>query len=136
MNTTYFLNCVAGDVFGSKADPAIPQHYYVGLSTTEPSVDGSNVSEPSTGTGYGRVSLDGRLGEPDGGVVENSSSIDFNESTASWGTITHFVIYDAETVGEGNLLMYGELSAPRSVEASTIMTIRVGYLKLSALNPA
>ena len=69
-------------------------------------------------------------------MVENSSSIDFNESTASWGTITHFVIYDNETVGEGNLLMYGELSAPRSVEASTIMTIRVGYLKLSALNPA
>lgn len=24
MNTTYFLNCVAGNVFGSKADPAIP----------------------------------------------------------------------------------------------------------------
>ena len=46
MNTTYFLNCVAGNVFGSKADPAIPQHYYVGLSTTEPSIDGSNVSEP------------------------------------------------------------------------------------------
>ena len=41
MNTTYFLNCVAGNVFGSKADPAIPQHYYVGLSTTEPSIDGA-----------------------------------------------------------------------------------------------
>ena len=101
MNTTYFLNCVAGNVFGSKADPAIPQHYYVGLSTQSLPLTGAMSRSHPRVPGYGRVSLDGRLGEPSDGVVENSSSIDFNESTASWGTITHFVIYDNETVGEG-----------------------------------
>lgn len=46
-----------------------------------------------------------------------------------------FVIYDSATVGEGNLLMYGTLSTPRSVETATIMTIKEGYLSLSAQNP-
>ena len=39
------------------------------------------------------------------------------------------------TVGAGNLLMFGDLTTPRSVEKDTIMTIKTAYLKLSALNP-
>lgn len=134
MNTNYFLNCVAGNVFGTKTDPAIPTTYYIGLSTTTPNTNGSGVDEPSTDAGYARVQLT-TLSEPLDGVVTNSQAINFNESTASWGTITHFVIYDSPTVDSGNLLMYGELSTPRSVETDTIMTIKEGYLKLSAQNP-
>lgn len=59
--------------------------------------------------------------------------ITFNESTSAWGTVTHFVIYDAET--EGNLLMYGAFTQPRVVESATIMTIKENFLKLSVLNP-
>lgn len=134
MNTNYFLNCVAGNVFGTKTDPAIPTTYYIGLSTTTPNTNGSGVDEPSTDAGYARVQLT-TLSEPLDGVVTNSQAINFNESTASWGTITHFVIYDSPTVDSGNLLMYGKLSTPRSVETATIMTIKEGYLKLSAQNP-
>lgn len=134
MNTNYFLNCVAGNVFGTKTDPAIPTTYYIGLSTTTPNINGSGVNEPSADAGYARVQLT-TLSEPLDGVVTNSQAINFNESTSSWGTITHFVIYDSPTVESGNLLMYGELSTPRSVETATIMTIREGYLKLSAQNP-
>ena len=36
MNTTYFLNLVSGNVFGSKKSPAIPEKYYLGLSSTAP----------------------------------------------------------------------------------------------------
>ena len=32
MNTTYFLNCVAGNLFHTKNNPAIPAEYYIGLS--------------------------------------------------------------------------------------------------------
>lgn len=135
MNSTYFLNCVAGNVFGTKESPALPVQYYIGLSTTEPNVAGSGVTEPSTEAGYSRVELTS-LGEPSDGVVTNTLAINFDESTASWGTITHFVIYDSPTSGSGNLLMYGELTSPRSVETATIMTIKEGYLKLSVQNPA
>lgn len=133
MNTTHFLNRVAGNLFRTETTPAIPNEYYIGLSTTEPNMSGSNVSEPSSGAGYGRVLLD-NLGAPVNGVVTNTANINFEESTASWGTVTHFVIFDAE-IG-GNLLMYGALSTPRVVEAATVMTIRQDYLRLSAQNPA
>lgn len=133
MNTTHFLNRVAGNLFRTETDPAIPTEYYIGLSTTEPTMSGTNVSEPSTSSGYGRVLLD-NLSTPVNGVVTNTANINFEESTASWGTVTHFVIYDAEI--NGNLLMYGALSTPRVVEAATVMTIRQDYLRLSAQNPA
>lgn len=134
MNTTYFLNLTAGNIFGTKTTPAIPTKYYIGLSTTTPTLTGTNVTEPSAGAGYARVELT-NLSAPSGGVVTNNQAINFNESTANWGTITHFVIYDSDTVGGGNLLMYGALSTPRSVEAATIMTIKQGYLNLSVQNP-
>ena len=133
MNTTHFLDRIAGNLFRTQTSPSIPTEYYIGLSTTEPTATGTNVSEPATSAGYSRVLLN-NLSAPTNGVVTNTSNINFEESTSAWGTITHFVIYDAE-VG-GNLLMYGALSTPRVVEAATVMTIRQDYLKLSAQNPA
>ena len=130
MNTTYFLNLVSGNVYGTKKTPAIPDQYYIGLSSTAPSADGLNVTEPATG-GYQRVQLTG-LSEPTAGVVTNPTSISFPESTQSWGTVSYFVIFDAAT--EGNLLMYGALEEARTVEAATIMTLRANSLTLSVLN--
>ena len=133
MNTTYFLNLASGNLFQTKTTPAIPSRLYIGLSSTAPTLAGGNVNEPLTSAGYARVELTS-LSEPTDGVVTNEQAINFNESTASWGTITHFVIYDSDAVGSGNLLMYGALSTPRSVETATIMTIKEGYLNLSAQN--
>lgn len=133
MNTTYYLNLVAGNIFRTQETPKIPEKYYLGLSSTAPSLDGRGATEPGSGTGYKRVELT-NLSTPEGGVVTNNSAIDFDESTAEWGTMTHYVIYDAET--GGNLLMYGQLSTSRNVEAATIMTIKAGSLNLSVVNPA
>jgi len=135
MNTTYFLNLVSGNIFGTKHTPTIPTDYYIGLSTTAPNLSGTGDSEPSVDAGYKRIHLTS-LGEPVDGTITNTSAINFDESTADWGTITYYTIYDSGTVGDGNLLMFGELSTPRNVETATIMTIKEGYLKLSALNPA
>lgn len=135
MNTNYYLNCVAGNVFQTKITPALPEKYYLGLSTVEPTASGSNVSEPSAGAGYSRVELT-TLSAPTNGVVTNESAITFPKSTASWGTIPYFVIYDTATLGQGNLLMYGSLSTARSVEAATIMTIEAGDLNIAIQNPA
>ena len=135
MNTTYFLNCVSGNLFQTKVNPPIPTKYYIGLSTSAPNINGAGVNEPSTLTGYSRIELT-TLSEPVNGVVTNQQAINWDESISSWGVSTHFVIFYSSTVVEGNLLMYGELSTPRTVEAATIMTIKEGYLKLSAQNPA
>lgn len=129
------MNIVAGNVFRSKEEPAIPAKYYLGLSTTAPDLDGQNVTEPATDAGYARVELT-TLSAPTDGLVTNQQAVNFEESTNNRGTVTHFVIFDAAEANTGNLLMYGELTTPRTVETATIMTIKENYLKLSVQNPA
>lgn len=132
MTTTYFLNNIMGNVFTTKTDPALPINYYIGLSTSAPSLDGSGVSEPASSAGYARVRLS-NLSEPTNGVITNQSAVSFEESISDWGLITHFVIYDSLT--GGNLLMYDALSASRSVEAATVVTIKENSLQLTLANP-
>lgn len=133
MNTTYFLNQVMGNLFKTKETPALPSEYYIGLSSTAPNISGGNVTEPLSNSGYKRVKLE-NLSEPADGVITNEQAISFDESTANWGTMSHFVIYDALEVG--NLLMYDTLSTPRNVEAATIVTIKANSLTLTLSNPA
>lgn len=133
MNTTYFLNQVMGNLFKTKETPALPSEYYIGLSSTAPNISGGNVTEPLSNSGYRRVKLE-NLSEPADGVITNEQAISFDESTANWGTMSHFVIYDA--LEAGNLLMYDTLSTPRNVEAATIVTIKANSLTLTLSNPA
>lgn len=131
MNTTYFLNLVTGNVFRTKTSPGLPTNYYIGLSTTTPNASGGNITEPGSGKGYARVQLTS-LSTPSNGVIKNTADVNWAESTASWGTITHYVVFDALT--GGNALCYGSLSAPRSIEASTIMSIRANGITISVSN--
>ena len=133
MNTTYFLNQVMGNLFKTKETPALPSEYYIGLSSTAPNISGGNVTEPLSNSGYKRVKLE-NLSEPADGVITNEQAISFDESTANWGTLSHFVIYDA--LAAGNLHMYDALSTPRNVEAATIVTIKANSLTLTLSNPA
>ena len=133
MNTTYFLNQVMGNLFKTKETPALPSEYYIGLSSTAPNISGGNVTEPLSNSGYKRVELE-NLSAPADGVITNEQAISFDESTANWGTMSHFVIYDA--LEAGNLLMYDTLSTPRNVEAATIVTIKANSLTLTLSNPA
>lgn len=69
MNTTYFLNQIMGNVFNVKTNPALPQKYYLGVSTTAPSVDGTGATEPTgTGSGYSRIEITG-LSTPTNGAI-------------------------------------------------------------------
>lgn len=131
MTSTYFLNCIMGNVFETKTSPALPSTVYLGLSSSAPSVDGSGVSEPLASAGYARVALTS-LSEPSNGVIQNESEISFPESSASWGTMTHFVLYDSAT--NGNLLMFNSLSQARSIETATIVMVKTGSLKLTLAN--
>ena len=106
---------------------------YLGLSSSAPDVDGSGATEPLASAGYSRVELNS-LDVPTNGVITNKSEISFPESSASWGTVTHFVLYDAPV--NGNLLMFNVLSQARSVEQATIVMVKAGSLKLTLANPA
>ncbi|WP_423785989.1 phage tail fiber protein [Intestinimonas butyriciproducens] len=129
------MDCVAGNIFRTQTSPAIPTAYYIGLSQTPPTDSGSNVTEPPTSHGYARLALNS-LSAPSNGTVTNTSDISFPESTGDWGVISHFVIYDSQAAGSGNLLMYGELSAPRTVEEATMLLFPAGELELRVQNPS
>jgi len=133
MTSTYFLNCIMGNVFKTQTSPGLPSKVYLGLSSSAPDVDGSGATEPLASAGYARVELTS-LDVPANGVITNKNEISFPESSASWGTVTHFVLYDAPT--NGNLLMFNVLSQARIVETATIVMVKTGSLKLTLANPA
>jgi len=130
--TTYFLNLIAGNVFGTKKSPALPSAYYLGLSSTAPNVDGSGVTEPSTnGTGYERIPID-CLTVPNNGKVENSEIVATPESLADWGVMRYYVIFDSQS--GGNLLAYQQLSNERTMELNSVMIFKAGEISIGIEN--
>ena len=130
MTTTYFLDVIAGNVFGSKTTPALPGEYYIGVSTSAPNMDGTGVTEP-TDAAYARVKIES-LSTPTSGVVKNTADIAFADATEDWGTCTHFVVYDAQT--GGNLLMAGKLDRNRIVQADSQLRFLANGLTLTLKN--
>ena len=76
-------------LFGSNVD--------IGLSTTDPGDDGLSATEPSGG-GYSRITIANNgtnWPAASNGIKKNGVAFEFAEATASWGTITHWVLYDS-----------------------------------------
>ena len=134
--TTYFLKCIGEEIYKHQEDCCIPRDYYLGLSSTAPSIDGSGVTEPVSGRGYSRAEIpnnDLTFAEiTTGNSVSNKETIYLPESTGSWGVMTHYVIFDEPT--GGNLLMYGALSPNVAIPTRTIISIPAGSLSISVDN--
>ena len=136
----YLANKVLDHLMGRATSVSLGGDAWVGLSTTLPVADGTNVTEP-TGNGYARVLL-GIYGESSSykmaaaadGESDNDDVIFFPETTNEdnengWGECTHFVIYDAST--NGNLLAFGALTVPITPTDGEVALIRVGDLTIS-----
>lgn len=135
MTTTYFLDLVSKQIFGKYSTPVIPSSYYIGVSSTTPTIAGTGVTEP-TGGAYARIQIENNttnITQSGTGIGSNVYALSFAESTTNWGTMTNYVVYDALT--SGNLLMYGALDRTRTVEAGTTLQIKAGQLQLSFVNP-
>lgn len=135
MITHYFANKILPLLCGKASSLTSASSIYVGLSTSAPLADGTNVTEPS-GNGYARVllghssqSMTQKMGTVANGHVENDEIIHFPKATGSWGTITHFCIFDSAS--DGNLLAFGALDSPITPTAESIPIIRVGELTIS-----
>jgi hypothetical protein len=86
---------------------------YVGLSTADPLDTGAGLAEPSGGSYVRKSTAGADWSTAAAGSINNANDVTFVESTASWGTITHFAIFDA--VSGGNMLGHGELTSPQLV---------------------
>jgi len=102
---------------------------YVALSTADPTDDASGIAEPS-GNGYARVATTGATWDAaSGGATANAAAITFPTASGSWGTITHFALYDAST--DGNMLAHGELDTPTAITTNQIATFAIGAFDIT-----
>jgi hypothetical protein len=102
-----------------------PSVVYVGLFTSDPTDAGSG-TEVSGGS-YARKSA--TFGAPSDGVSTISSAIEFDQATGSWGTVTHFGIYDAST--SGNLLYHGALTASKAIDTGDVFKFATSALTVT-----
>ncbi len=86
-----------------------PTTVFLALYTTNPT-DADTGTEVS-GSGYSRQTI--TFGSASGGSSTNTNTVTFTASGGNFGTITHWGIRDAST--GGNLLVYGALTASRTV---------------------
>lgn len=99
--------------------------FYVGLHTTDPADDNSGTE--CAGATYARQAA---TFTRSGDTISNSGVVTYPESTDSWGTLTHFAVYDA--VSGGNQLWNGTLTASKTVEAGETLTFPIGNLTATA----
>lgn len=100
---------------------------YVGLYTANPT-DAGGGTEVAGGS-YARVAVtnDNTEWSRTGNVVENLNSIVFPTASALWGVVTAVGIFNAASAGD--LLFWGALTAPKTVESGDTINFAAGQLQ-------
>jgi len=123
----YWENEILDHLFGKGS--YTPPTIYVGLSTADPTDDASGLAEPSGGS-YARVATAGAdWNVASGGAIDNTNDITFPEATGNWGTITHFVLFDAASAG--NMLAHGSVSASKTIGSGDTAKFAAGDLDIT-----
>lgn len=104
-----------------------PSNIYVALSTADPTDSGSGMAEPS-GNGYARVACN-TWDAAASREASNTGAVTFPAATGSWGTITHWALFDASS--GGNMLAHGSLSVSNAVVNGNVVSFAAGQLSLS-----
>jgi hypothetical protein len=102
---------------------------YVGLYTAAPSDSGGGTEVPSSNN-YSRKSTAGAdWAAASGGATSNANAITFATPSGSWGTVTHFGLFDAST--SGNLLAWAPLTSSQAIGAGNSVSFAVGDLDIT-----
>jgi hypothetical protein len=127
------LNNVLDSRFGAGAAAVTnaPAAYYIGLSTTTPTVTGGNVTEP-TGNGYAVVAVTNNATNfppSAGGAKVNGVAIVFPTATGSWGTVTYVIFKDGAS---GSVVGFSLLATPRTIATGAVPTLAAGSILITA----
>ena len=124
--TDYLENKVLDHTLG-KTSYTMPS-VWVGLFTAAPSDAGGGTEV--TGGSYARKSTAGAdWAAASGGASSNANAITFVTPTGSWGTVTHFGLFDAATAG--NLLRWGALAVSKTIGSGDPVSFAVGELDVT-----
>jgi hypothetical protein len=103
---------------------------YIGLSTTQPNVDGTGVTEPPSGTGYSRVAASGGGFSASNGTVTNSNYLYFPEATVSWGTVIYLCVFEGNS-SSSKVRYFGALTTPKTIDVNSVPLFRPGSINIS-----
>ncbi len=116
--TNYFEDAILNHILRGVAFPTLPASIYGALFTAAPTDAGGGTEV--TGGSYARVAITRATASfavpaDSAGVQQTSNSavVTFPNPTANWGTVTHFGVYDAATLG--NLLFWSAIGTSRNV---------------------
>lgn len=123
-----YANLFLADITGGTAF-AGPSDIWVALFQTDPGNDGSGTEV--NGSNYARVNYPtGWSPTVTGGTTfDNDTAITFNTASGSWGTVTHFGLFDASS--GGNYIWGGSLSTPKSVGNTDVASFAAGALAIT-----
>ena len=114
------------DHFTGTASTTAPSAVYLGLSTGSLADDASGTE--LSGNNYTRKAI--TFASASGGSIASNSAVEFNSSTGSWGTVSHWGIWDASS--SGNLLFHGAFTASKAIATGDILKVASGSLTISA----
>ena len=132
-NASDYLEDALGDHVFNKVSLTTP-NTWVALYTVAPTDTGGG-TEVTQGGAYARIKVN-----PNGssaptwnlasaGVVDNNGAITWTTASDNWGTVAALGVLDASTAG--NLLVYGNLTASKSVSTGDVFTIPAGALDVT-----
>ena len=136
----YLENKMVDQLFRGQTAPTTST-LYVALLTAAPSDSGGGTEV--SGGAYARVAVTSSLtnwsgtqsagsttaSSGTGGQTSNNIATTFPTPSSTWGTATHFGIYDAST--GGNLLFHGALSIAKTINESDTVTFPVRTLSVT-----
>ncbi len=100
--------------------------------------DDSTFTEPDKATGYERTLLGDYqskssqlMGTPVEGNIKNSKTICLPEAISSWGTVTHFALFNSATAGTPFFI--GELKNPMEIPAGYVPIFRAETLSITII---
>jgi hypothetical protein len=102
-----------------------PSGLYLALSTGSFADDNSGTE--LSGSNYSRKAM--TFAAASSGSAATNAAVEFDAATGSWGTVSHWGIYDAST--SGNLLFHGSFTASKTIATNDILKVASGSITIS-----
>ncbi len=114
------------DHFTGTASTSAPSAVYLGLSTG--SMGDDNSGTELSGNNYSRKAI--TFASASGGSISTNAAVEFDAATGSWGTVSHWAIYDAAS--SGNQLFHGAFTTGKAIGSGDILKVASGSLTITA----
>lgn len=115
------------DHFTGTTSTAAPSAIYLGLSTGSMGDDDSGTE--LSGNGYARQAI--TFASAASGSISSNAAVEFPAATgSSWGSISHWAIYDAAS--SGNQLFHGSFATAKTIAVGDILKVASGDLTITA----